>query len=1505
MLAIGGTTATAQAPAKKVSSGTSAFATVATAAPAQQTQRVQFKTTRSASPAVSVFSAAATGRVAPHRTPAAHASGAAIPNMNGLVVYAENWGETNNTNYAELPASDGAEFTQLFPVPETNGTVYSATMVDGTLYTSEYENFMGFIQFFYFNAYDGETGEQLVSYDSETPDVVMFGMATDPTSGTVYGIGFNAAADGYQISTLTLGGEQPGITPVAPFEAPVSSIAFDSNGQMWAIAGTTDAEGNTVDACLLKVDKATGAYEIVGDLLGFAPVYISGGTIDPATNKYYFHSSEDTGGFLYDIDLATATATLVCTFPYGEEVVGIEMAPVVAPGTPGKVENLVPSFPEGSLSGTVSFDVPAVENATTVSYTIYANGAEVATGSTAAPGHVDAAVTVAAPGSYKLGVKLANGELAGKTATVTVFIGNGVPAAPANVTAAYANGTMTLTWDAVTTSADGGYINPAGVTYTVVRNPDAVTVAEGLAATTFSEPLQIPDSQIRYSYDVTATYAGVAGPAGTSNVVALGEIGVPYTNDFADQDVFDQMTVIDANDDGKTWSFYQGAARYRYSTSNSADDWLMTPALTVEAGKAYPFSLKVKANSSTFPERFEVYYGNAQTVEAMTTCVIEPTTVATNQYVEYTALIPAPAGGKLVVGIHAISDADKYDLFVDDINIGEGVSALAPGAATDIVIASDPDGAFKTTITCKAPATTLNGQPLTGNVDMVIKRGETPVFDQSVAPGADINFVDEIADMTESGNVTYTFAGANAEGMGSVVSKTVFVGIDYPAAPQNVAFTEPTPGTVTISWDAVTTDQNGNAINPALVRYNVYTFSGSSRTPIAENVTETSYTYQAMPEGEQDFMQFAVFAVTSRGEGEGNLTDMNAVGTPYEGLAESFPNATLSYPVMMRRLAGSTIKWGLYKDDSGIPSQDGDNGFIGSQGQYLEEASALVLPKVSLAGMVNPGVSFYTYNLIGESGNPDENIVEIGVREVGAQEFTTIFNKTVVEICGTGVEGWGKVSASLEAYAGKTIQIQIVTTIKGYANTLVDNIKIGSQLAKDLKAHRITAPATVPVDMDYMVQVTVANEGMEAAAAYSVELYADGEKIATKEATNLASGSTKNFNFSRHMHILAEEPTAYHAVVVFEGDENAANNTLEAVSVAPKVSKLPKVTDLTGAEVAEGVKLTWSEPNLESVPEVKTESFEEGTAFATEFEGWTFVDVDGGKVGGFQNTDIPGITPGESTGSFFVFEQSDAYPQFNLSFAAHEGNKYLACLFNYDDSQIDDWAITPELTGNAQTITFYARSYQGQYAEKISLYYSTTGTAISDFLPIEGKTDMVVSDGGDTREYTLYEANVPEGAKYFAIRSHAAGSFMLLVDDVTFEAAGATASLSIVGYDIYRNGEKINAEPTGETEYIDANPLENAEYRVVVNYNKGASAGSNAVTVQYSGVEGIGAANISISAANSAIVVRGAEGQQIVVNAVDGRTIFAGAGSATTRVAVVPGVYVVKAGNKVAKVAVR
>ena len=169
-------------------------------------------------------------------------------------------------------------------------------------------------------------------------------------------------------------------------------------------------------------------------------------------------------------------------------------------------------------------------------------------------------------------------------------------------------------------------------------------------------------------------------------------------------------------------------------------------------------------------------------------------------------------------------------------------------------------------------------------------------------------------------------------------------------------------------------------------------------------------------------------------------------------------------------------------------------------------------------------------------------------------------------------------------------------------------------------------------------------------------------------------------------------------------------------------------------------------------------------------------------VGGFQGLDLPGIS---GKISFFVFDGSD----FSATFGANSGSKFLAALYRQDMGTTDDWAISPELSGDAQTITFFARSYDAQYPEKIEMLYSTGSLNPDDFIPVKtvAKVPGDYTEDGSAVKFTEMSFDVPAGAKYFAIRSCATDSFMLELDDFSYVPAG-TSELTLTGYEVYQIG---------------------------------------------------------------------------------------------------------------------
>lgn len=1442
----------------------------------------------------------ATSSTLPGKKKIAYASASGLPEMYGSVIFADGWSEDNQpVGLYSVPTMAGESFNMVIDGPDASA---GGVLVNGVYWTTNYFQLLGMV-IVTVTGYDFESGEEVASYAGEI-DNICKGVAVDPTSGMVYAITYNSNGDGFQLATIEYSETAAVTTAIGEFNYNVNSIAFDSTGQLYAIVynGETVGESFVVtESFLVKINKTNPAdYTVVGET-GVAPKYLSDSAIDTKTNRMFWAVSDDTAGYMAEIDLTTGAATRILDFPLNEEVVGLVIpAPAAEEGAPAKVTGLAANFADGSMSGTIDFVAPTTlydgsNGVGELSYTVLCDGESVATGTTAFGATVNAAVTVAESGMHTFVVYCSNAAGNGPKAQIKAFVGKGVPAAT-TVSAYYADGVANVSWIPVTESADGGYVNPAEVTYTVTRYPEGVVVADGITEASFSEPLAEPESIVSYTYGVKATYSGATSAEAMSNAIVLGSIVPPYTQDFSNSNALDAFTIIDANNDGKTWMVYNGEARMAYNSSLDMDDWLITPPMKLEAGKAYKVSFKAHAHSSTFPERIEVKWGDSNTAAGMANVLVEPTVLSSGTAEEFVCFITPQANGTYYVGFHGISDADMFYLYIDDIEIAAGVAATAPAAPTNLVVTPGANGAKTAAISFNAPAVDFAGNALASLEKVELYRGEELIntFD-APAVGAELTYTDNLP---ADGDYTYSVAGYNADGKGESTSATVYVGVDFPAAVSEATLTEDAanPGKVTVTWAAVDKDVNGQAIAADAVKYDLYIYDGNSRVLVAGDLTTTSYSYEAVTEG-QSFLQYAVFAKTARGEGDGTLTQMLAIGAPVTNFADTFAGGELTYDWGIQRLGDSTgASWTLLGDESGVPSQDGDNGMIAMKASYIDDASRLYSVKISLAGVENPALTFYTYNIVGESGDPDENLVSVCVSAPNANNFVTVMPEaTVNDLCG-GAEGWAKVTVNLAAYAGQDIQFGIDVVCKGYAYTIFDNFKISSLVDNDLVATGITAPATVKAGADYTVDVTVSNDGAKDAGAYTVELYADNEKVAEKAAEGLESSKTATVSFERTMSALATEPVTYKAIVVYAADEVLNNNETTEVAVAPIVSNLPKVTDLAASIADGGNKLTWSEPDLTAAaPEAITEDFETATGFAKEFGDWTFVDVDGSAVGGFQGTDVPGITPGQTTASFFIWDQTDGLG--NQTFTAHSGMKYLAALFRYDDGETDDWAISPELYGGAQTISFFARSYSDAYPEKIEVYYSTGSLNPDDFVLIPDTTVAKVP-----KDWTQYNVDVPEGAKHFAIRSCAQGSFMLMVDDVTFiPASGAAADLSIVGYDIYRNGEKVNAEPVAECEYTDAAGKAGDVYQVTVIYNKGVSAGSNEAAAT-SALDEL-TAGVKVTTAQGTIIVTGAEGLDVTVVAVDGKVLYAAKGDAT--VAVETGVYVVKAGDKIVKVLVK
>ncbi|MGI6719149.1 MAG: carboxypeptidase regulatory-like domain-containing protein [Bacteroidales bacterium] len=269
----------------------------------------------------------------------------------------------------------------------------------------------------------------------------------------------------------------------------------------------------------------------------------------------------------------------------------------------------------------------------------------------------------------------------GKPYAISTFVGFDVPSAVINLTLINQDENGKLTWIAPAIGLHNGLLGPSTINYTIVRLPDEVTVATNHTSTTFIDNT-IPSLGV-YSYKVTAGNAQGEGGSAISNSEMLGSaLTPPYSMGFEDNEQYAAWTVIDFNNDGSTWTRELNiggddgyAMRYQYSSSNPADDWLITPKNQLESGKTYGINMLSKKNSTSYTESFKVFIGTEPTLEAMTTEILSVGHLGEEQvtieYQLFETTINIATSDEYYIGIKATSDEDQWHLFIDDFYIYE------------------------------------------------------------------------------------------------------------------------------------------------------------------------------------------------------------------------------------------------------------------------------------------------------------------------------------------------------------------------------------------------------------------------------------------------------------------------------------------------------------------------------------------------------------------------------------------------------------------------------------------------------------------------------------------------------------------------------------------------------------------------------------------------------------------------------------------------------------------
>lgn len=559
--------------------------------------------------------------------------------------------------------------------------------------------------------------------------------------------------------------------------------------------------------------------------------------------------------------------------------------------------------------------------------------------------------------------------------------------------------------------------------------------------------------------------------------------------------------------------------------------------------------------------------------------------------------------------------------------------------------------------------------------------------------------------------------------------------------------------------------------------------------------------------------------------------------------------------------------WEYSDQYSKAKSVDGDGGILTTNLSSYTPSYRISSSPISLAGLKVPMLEFSYY---AQANRPD---CSIEVEATDGEKTETIGS---VDFSGDKKE-WMTAHFSLSEFVGGAPVILTFIVKANESNEFaIDKISVNDFFDNNLCVKEVKVPAKVNSGEDIEVRVSVVNNGLNVSDAYTIDVLRNGTKIETIEDDELASGATRIFTITDNINNTFGNNVEYEACIAYEADENNDDNINTSSPMAIVLATLLIVENCNGEEATENkITLSWNAPIIPVVADVnETESFEDAENYSISAPGdWTFYDGDGQKCYPLFDKGLKSsikfydniYTPK----AFQIVDTDESIdPQTTYPWKAYSGSKVLVALSPYYGAQ-NDWLISPELSGDEQTISFYTLAYNDSWGtEQIFVYASKYGTDVKDDFdtanPLlcgkDAETGYEITNTVMNRaSYRKIEVNLPKGTRHFAIRvATPANDGFLLIDEISYQAARTDIPVHLLGYNIYCDDVKINEAPVIDCSYVTDNDGKTHNYTVKAVYAEGEAEASSAYRSGMSSIE-----DIIYNAAGNTVVIYDLNGRNI------------------------------------------
>lgn len=928
----------------------------------------------------------------------------------------------------------------------------------------------------------------------------------------------------------------------------------------------------------------------------------------------------------------------------------------------------------------------------------------------------------------------------------------------------------------------------------------------------------------------------LAGNVAKSGSLVVGDaVQLPYIQDFSDASTFSLLSTIDVDGDGNTWQFNadNGVAFLPGQPFDTTNDWLVLPKFHFTADRLYKISYRDYCEmAGNYPYKIGAFVGTSASADALTTAIVpvhqisQPETDICENYFK------VAADGDYYIGIQ-VSGYDIQSIQADSIRVETGPKLTAPDAVTGLKVVAGEKGAASAVVSFTTPTKDIQGNALEQLTKVEIER-DGKVVGTIHNPGAgSANSFSDLG-MTKHTNHIYKVTAYNANGQGLSATDTVYVGIDTPSVPG--AFTMKMNGDkANLSWNVPAVGENGGWTDPDNMQYimmrsdTLLIGKGIKKTALSDNVPNT---------GAQGWLYYLLAAYNSVGMSKPAVSNAGVKGAPYVlPFRETFPGGQLSH--FWGAINYNSQDWGAsWSGDT--DDQNGDNGSIGfgGNGGRAGSGSKLMSGKISLDGANNPVLEFYyDHRSEGATDSTYRHPIKVGVIVNGAD---TTYLKELAPIYFYQLNlsnPWNFVRIPLKDYVNSEyVQLVFDAQMDETTRSAIDNVVVRDYKDNDLQT-TVSAPASAASGDTIAVVAKVKNIGAKTADGYTLELRQNGKTIGSQRMGTLDADSVATYTFKVPVSTLQSQ-FRLTTFVDYAVDEDLSNNASDTASVSVTLPDYPAPTALAADEAGNKVALSWKAPDYSSYAKTTVESAEDYEPFAISNMGdWTVVDADEKATRNDIEVDWETVSYPHVGEKFAWIVMNPDSAKISTSswwggsngWQPVSGKQYFASICSSDGS-CDDWLISGELTGDAQTISFYQHGYYG--GETYEVLYSTTDKSTSSFISLGTQTSA--------SDWTQVSFELPAGAKYVAIRNlgGSAGKFFF-VDDIRLHEKKWAGVLQLQAYNVYRDGVKIGQSQSAS--YTDGEALAGShQYQVTALYSLGESASASIVTGGIS--TGIGAA---------------------------------------------------------------